>query len=231
MEAPTTTTVPLPGPDDDDGNDTADARPSSPYTTTRSLIHDLTLPTIPNFDIPASPPGSPPPAAAGTNAKFTQFLALKRKGTHFNEKLEQSSALRNPALTDKLLQFVDIPPPRPPPVVSSGSNGKSAVAVAAQEGGGGGGSEGDNNSSIMDNSLQYQTTLSHDLWDPTAFPDWAFRDRLRRMRDKVAKEREATRAGPGRSSVEFVSGTTTATATLSGTGGGLSKEDRRKGRW
>lgn len=95
----------LPEPDDLSASGTA---PASPYTTTRSLLHDLTLPSIPNFDIPPSPPSSPSPAAAATNAKFAQFLALKKKGTHFNAKLEQSAALRNPALTDKLLQFVDV---------------------------------------------------------------------------------------------------------------------------
>ncbi|GAB0132208.1 hypothetical protein EsDP_00000650 [Epichloe bromicola] len=80
-------------------------RPSSPYSSTRAIVHDLTLPSIPNLTIPPSPPGSPPPA---TNRKFQQFLDLKRKGTHFNTKLESSTALRNPSLTDKLLSFVDL---------------------------------------------------------------------------------------------------------------------------
>lgn len=170
------------------------APPSSPYSTARSLIHDLTLPSIPNFDIPPSPPGSPSSSSGTTNAKFETFLSLKKKGTHFNAKLEQSSALRNPALTDKLLQFVDILPP-----------------------GGGGGERG----------LQYQTTLSEELWNPDAFPAWAFREKLKKGRDKVAREREAARAAPGRSGVEFVSGATT-TATTGG--GGLSRE-KRKGGW
>ncbi|KAK1838411.1 HCNGP-like protein, partial [Colletotrichum chrysophilum] len=52
-----------------------------------------------------SPPGSPPPALT---AKFTQFIELKKKSVHFNAKLAQSSALRNPSLTDKLMDFVDI---------------------------------------------------------------------------------------------------------------------------
>ncbi|KAJ3948139.1 uncharacterized protein N0V96_002382 [Colletotrichum fioriniae] len=52
-----------------------------------------------------SPPGSPPPALS---AKFTQFLDLKKKGVHFNAKLAQSAALRNPSLTDKLMSFVDL---------------------------------------------------------------------------------------------------------------------------
>ncbi|UKZ79545.1 hypothetical protein TrVFT333_007302 [Trichoderma virens FT-333] len=79
--------------------------PSSPYSSNRGLIHDLTLPSVPNLDIPPSPPGSPPP---GANKKVEQFLELKKKGVHFNSKLEQSSALKNPSLMDKLLDFVGI---------------------------------------------------------------------------------------------------------------------------
>lgn len=57
------------------------------------------------MDIPPSPPGSPPPA---TNKKFAQFLELKRKGVHFNAKIESSTALRNPGLMDKLLGFTGL---------------------------------------------------------------------------------------------------------------------------
>ncbi|KAF4949839.1 hypothetical protein FSARC_13377 [Fusarium sarcochroum] len=80
-------------------------RPSSPYSANRALLRDLTLPSAPNLDIPPSPPGSPPP---GANKKFEQFLELKKKGTHFNAKLEQSSALKNPSLMDKLMKFVEV---------------------------------------------------------------------------------------------------------------------------
>ncbi|XWW92611.1 hypothetical protein V2A60_000536 [Cordyceps javanica] len=202
MDSSALGSLPEPPALDDDASAQAGVAPSSPYTTARSLIHDLTLPAVPNFDIPVSPPGSPPPAAAATGQRFAHFLELKKKGTHFNAKLEQSSAQRNPALTDKLLWFVDIPPPR-----------------------------GDSNSSNSSNSsngqksvLQYQTTLPADVWDPGAFPAWAFRDGLRKGRDRVAKEREAARAAPGRTSVEFVSSTTTTT-----TSGG--SREKRKGGW
>ncbi|EFZ00299.1 HCNGP-like protein [Metarhizium robertsii ARSEF 23] len=154
--------------------------PSSPYTTTRSLIHDLTLPSVPNLDIPPSPPGSPPPQ---TSSKFQQFLTLKRQGTHFNSKLEQSAALRNPSLTDKLLSFVDLSGP-----------------------------------------AQYETTLPLELYDPSGFPEWSYRDKLRRAREDVVKAREE-KAG-GRSSIEFVSGSVHSP----GTGGGISRE-KRKGGW
>jgi hypothetical protein len=63
------------------------------------------MPPVPNFDIPPSPPGSPPP---GSTAKFTHFLELKKQGVSFNDRLEQSSALRNPGLYEKLRKFAGI---------------------------------------------------------------------------------------------------------------------------
>lgn len=83
----------------------AAAAPGSPYSANRALVHDLTLPSLPDLDIPPSPPGSPP---AATSRKFDQFLELKRRGTHFNSRLEGSAALRNPSLTEKLMDFVGI---------------------------------------------------------------------------------------------------------------------------
>lgn len=79
--------------------------PQSPYSRSRAKIRDLTLPSQPNLDIPPSPPGSP---AQSTNAKFAHFLELKKKGVHFNEKLANSSALKNPSLMQKLMDFADI---------------------------------------------------------------------------------------------------------------------------
>lgn len=63
------------------------------------------MPRTPNFDIPPSPPGSPP---AKTTAQFAHFLEIKKKGQHFNERLENSSALRNPSLLHKLRGFAGI---------------------------------------------------------------------------------------------------------------------------
>lgn len=82
-----------------------DQPPASPYTANRLLLRNLTMPPIPNFDIPPSPPGTPPPA---TTAKFARFLDLKKKGVHFNERLNQSSALRNPGLLSKLMEFAGV---------------------------------------------------------------------------------------------------------------------------
>jgi hypothetical protein len=79
--------------------------PQSPYSANRALSRDLTLPSLPNYDIPPSPPGSP---VASTNAKFKHFLELKKKGVHFNEKLSKSAAMKNPSLMQKLMDFSDI---------------------------------------------------------------------------------------------------------------------------
>jgi hypothetical protein len=91
-------------PPEDDGLP-ADSPPGSPYTSMRSKIQNLTLPTIPNWDIPPSPPGSPPLKAT---IKFTQFLEFKSKGQHFNSRLETSSVLRDPNHLRKLYTFAGI---------------------------------------------------------------------------------------------------------------------------
>lgn len=79
--------------------------PQSPYSAGRAMVRNMTMPPAPNFDIPPSPPGSPPPK---TTAQFAHFLEIKKKGVHFNERLENSSALRNPSLLHKLRGFAGI---------------------------------------------------------------------------------------------------------------------------
>ncbi|KAH7257110.1 HCNGP-like protein-domain-containing protein [Fusarium tricinctum] len=161
-------------------------RPASPYSANRALLRDLTLPSAPNLDIPPSPPGSPPP---GANKKFEQFLELKKKGTHFNAKLEQSSALKNPSLMDKLMRFVEV-----------------------------------------DERSQYSTTLPTDLWNPSAFPEWAFKDKLRKSHDKLLKDKEAERTTGTRTAVDFVP-PTTSVAQDTTVMGGLSRGEKRKSGW
>ncbi|KAI0175544.1 HCNGP-like protein-domain-containing protein [Hypoxylon sp. FL1284] len=98
--------------DDDEGGAGSSSRsglpPGSPYTATRALLRDLTLPPEPDTAIPPSPPGSPPGA---TSAKFERFLELKKQGVHFNSKIAQNPAMGNPALADKLLAFVGLGAP------------------------------------------------------------------------------------------------------------------------
>ncbi|KAK3680447.1 HCNGP-like protein-domain-containing protein [Podospora appendiculata] len=144
--------------------------PRSPYSATRALLRDLTLPAVPNMDMPRSPPRSPvADSLDALNAKFDNFLALKRgKGLHFNERLAASNSLRNPALMDKLLGFVGV------------------ETVFA---------DGDVDQAVE----QYATTLAPDVFDPAAFPEWAYKGPLRRAQDKGHKERERGRGEP----VEF----------------------------
>ncbi|KAG0158756.1 hypothetical protein PDIDSM_6275 [Penicillium digitatum] len=78
---------------------------SSPFSASRGLVQDLTLPPVPNLDFPPSPPGSPNPAA---NAKFEHFLSLKKQGVHFNSKLASSSSLKNPSLLKKMMEHSGI---------------------------------------------------------------------------------------------------------------------------
>lgn len=134
--------------------------PSSPYTANRALIHNLTLPTVPNLDIPPSPPASPSSAIAhaALTARIDKFLELKRKkSTHFNAKIADSHALKNPPLMDKLLGFAGI-----------GVAFDEASVVATE---------------------QYTTTLPTDLWDPSSFPEWAYRAQLRKSQERVLKEK------------------------------------------
>lgn len=93
--------------------DETDAAPFSPHTFERQRLRELTMPTVPNFDIPDSPP--PPPtnseeaaALAATTKKFEKFLELKKQGTHFNERLQNSASMRNPSLLPKLMDFAGI---------------------------------------------------------------------------------------------------------------------------
>lgn len=71
------------------------------------------MPTVPNFDIPASPPPPPQTTAEATHLstttkKFTRFLELKQQGIHFNDRLQNSASLRNPSLLPKLMEFAGV---------------------------------------------------------------------------------------------------------------------------
>ena len=79
--------------------------PSSPYTNHRATIRSLTLPTEPNLDIPQSPLSLPTPAA---DERFSRFRDLKKQDIHFNAKLASSSALKNPSLLPKLMEFAGV---------------------------------------------------------------------------------------------------------------------------
>lgn len=74
----------------------------SPYSKNRAMLRNLTIPSLPNYNIPRSPIGS---SRVDTEAKFTNFLELKRQGIHFNHKLIKSTTLKNPSLTQRLMDF------------------------------------------------------------------------------------------------------------------------------
>ncbi|KAL2153860.1 hypothetical protein VTH82DRAFT_2536 [Thermothelomyces myriococcoides] len=204
--------------------------PGSPHSRTRALLRNLTLPAVPNLDIPPSPPPPDSPGATarldGLTAKFDSFLRLKRtRGVHFNDRLAGSSGMANPAVADKLLAFVGI-----------GTDFPAAADEDTATGGGGGGSG--------KGLEQYATVLSPDVWDGgPSFPEWAYKGALRKTQERVSRERERARG----EAVEFVSagvlapsGTTAAGASgetagsaggsRSGTPGGGSGVGKRRGR-
>ncbi|KAF1998031.1 hypothetical protein P154DRAFT_622016 [Amniculicola lignicola CBS 123094] len=98
-EGPSATPPPGPAGPPQDGTH------QSPYYFTRMEVQRLTMPTAPNFDIPHTPPGSPPQAST---KKFKTFLGLKKKGQHFNQRLEKSTVLRDPAHLQRLMDFAGI---------------------------------------------------------------------------------------------------------------------------
>ena len=73
--------------------------------TDRQLIQNLTLPLVPNLNIPPSPPGTP---SSTCTDKFEKFLELKKQGVHFNAKISSLSTLRNPSLLPNLLKYAGI---------------------------------------------------------------------------------------------------------------------------
>lgn len=155
--------------------DVEPSTPQSPYSANRARLRQLTLPSIPNLEIPDSPPGSPP---ASTNSKFAHFLELKKQGVHFNEKLAKSTALKNPSMMQKLMDFADV-----------------------------------------DEAGQYATTLSKELWNPNGFPEWAYKEELAKIQQKILKKREEERTRGQRESVEFVPATASGDSSRSGTPG------------
>lgn len=81
----------------------------------------------------------------------------------------------------------------------------------------------------VEGASQYETTLPADLWDPAAFPDWSYRNKLRKSRETIVKEREAEKASGSRTTVDFVP---SSSATPSGGGtASAGRSERRKGGW
>ncbi|KAL9006701.1 MAG: hypothetical protein Q9188_000575 [Gyalolechia gomerana] len=151
---------PLVQPADRSNSEDGWTTPMSPYSANRAATRNLTMPLLPNLDIPPSPPGSPPP---GMEEKFERFLQLKKQGVHFNDKLAGSSALKNPMLLQKLM-------------ASAG----------------------------LSESDQYATALPEDLWDPSAFPNHAYKEELARSQQQITKRKEEENLRKQREKVDFV---------------------------
>ena len=140
--------------------------PASPHAKHHATLRSLTLPAIPNLDIPQSPLGLPTP---GANPRFSQFLGLKKHGIHFNTKLACSSALKNPSLLPRLM-------------VSAG----------------------------LSSEQQYTTSLPSELWNPLAFPTWAYKEELAEAQHILSKKKEDERVNHQRGSIEFIAAGTPA---------------------
>lgn len=225
---------------EDDGNsiiDDEDNPSLSPYSAERAAVRQLTLPRVPDFDIPGSPVeviGDDDEAAAlaARDKKFETFLELKQKrDTHFNARLAESEAMRNPALMDKLMLFVGLPPNAWG--VTAGDDGDGVGKDEAGKGGSGtingalSTARSKNTERPVDVGLvsaQYATTLPLDLWDPRAFPAEAFRRSLRRLQEDVAKQRARA---PGER-VEFVAATTLSGGGMAGVSSTSGSERRSR---
>lgn len=60
-------------------------------------------------------------------------------------------------------------------------------------------------SAAVDGPKQYATTLSVDLWDPTGFPDWAYKEELAISQKQVSTKKDEERMKIQRESIDFVS--------------------------
>ncbi|KAG8624191.1 hypothetical protein KVT40_009167 [Elsinoe batatas] len=78
----------------------------SPYALARQQIHALTMPPVPNFSLPPAPPRSP--GLTQQDKKIQHFLALKKQGVHYHERLLSTAALRDPEQVKQLLRFAGI---------------------------------------------------------------------------------------------------------------------------
>ena len=61
------------------------------------------------------------------------------------------------------------------------------------------------NSAGVEESQQYATTLPFDLWDPSRFPEWAYKEGLSTIHQDFTKRKEDDRVKNLRDSIEFVS--------------------------
>ncbi|KAL8790527.1 MAG: hypothetical protein Q9213_000549 [Squamulea squamosa] len=66
-------------------------------------------------------------------------------------------------------------------------------------------------------SDQYATTLPEDVWDPTAFPAWAYKEELAKSQLDIASREEDEKRQTRRDTVDFVPATHAGNVDLGGT--------------
>lgn len=188
---------------DSEENDSKDP-PLSPYSAERAAVRQLTMPRVPDFDIPGGDDDDGhdiDDSSAATTKKFATFLKLRDDGkAFFNKRLAESDAMKNPALMDKLMGYVGLAGVGVVGEESKDLKGRVDTEVAA---------------------APYGTTLPADIWDPAAFPAEAYRRSLRRLQEDAAKQRARA---PGEA-VNFVSATAETPEPASGQGKRKSRFD------
>lgn len=60
-------------------------------------------------------------------------------------------------------------------------------------------------SAAINSPMQYATTLPVDLWDPTGFPDWAYKEELAISQKQILTKKDEERMKTQRESIDFVS--------------------------
>ncbi|KAI9792889.1 MAG: Proteasome subunit beta type-7 [Piccolia ochrophora] len=71
----------------------------------------------------------------------------------------------------------------------------------------------------MDERSQYASSLPKEVWDPDAFPTWAYKDGLAAMQQETHKKKEAEKAQAQRDAIDFVPATASGDSSRSGTPG------------
>lgn len=84
----------------------------------------------------------------------------------------------------------------------------------------------------IDEDEQYETSLPSSVWNPSAFPEYAFKEQLAKSQQKVLKKKEEEKSNGQRESIDFVSATNSNNSSRNGTpglasrGGAMSAAER-----
>jgi hypothetical protein len=81
----------------------------------------------------------------------------------------------------------------------------------------------------LDEKAQYNTSLPHGLWDPTDFPDWAYKEGLLKSQQDLQNQSDASKkmlSATGKRTIEFASETASGSSSRKSTPGQHSKRRR-----